>query len=410
MTPHGRGVPSGPLLSRLALVLVALVLVAACGQTGQTSAPSGPPGSPPAASPAPGASPAPSPGASPSPNPAAHPLRPASPGANPVDLLAWLFTPVFQTLFVALVLIDRLVGNMAIAIVILTILIRLLLVPLFRQQLVSQRRLQLVQPEIREIQRRFRGDRLKQQEAIQQFYKERGINPASGCLPILLQFILLIPLYSVFTAGLTNYNPEAMLRVFDFTIVDLNCPATPQYDASGQVIPCLETTAFGIDWSRPEILFPLPFIQGLSGLALLSALLQLVQSRMTLPPSDPKTDDPNVRIQRQMMLFLPLISIFYGAILPAGLFLYWIVTTIFSIVQQYLIIGWGGMFPLFGWHPEWAKSHTPRFPVAVPAPDPTRTKQASAQPTRPITADRAASAAATIRSRGRRQGRRGRRR
>ena len=51
------------------------------------------------------------------------------------------------------------------------------------------------------------------------------------------------------------------------------------------------------------------------------------------------------------MLFLPLISVAYGGFLPAGLFIYWIVATIFSIVQQYLIVGWGAMFPLFGWTP-----------------------------------------------------------
>ena len=69
------------------------------------------------------------------------------------------------------------------------------------------------------------------------------------------------------------------------------------------------------------------------------------------------------------MLLLPLlISIVYGGFLPAGLFIYWITATIFSIVQQYLIVGWGGMFPLFGWTPAFAAGHTPRFPVAMPPP------------------------------------------
>ena len=58
------------------------------------------------------------------------------------------------------------------------------------------------------------------------------------------------------------------------------------------------------------------------------------------------------------MLFLPLISVVYGGFLPAGLFIYWIVATVFSIVQQYLIVGWGSMFPLFGW--------TPRSPPTTP--------------------------------------------
>ena len=66
---------------------------------------------------------------------------------------------------------------------------------------------------------------------------------------------------------------------------------------------------------------------------------------MMLPAADPTNDDPNTRIQRQTMLFLPLISVVYGGFLPAGLFIYWITATIFSIVQQYLIVGWGGDVP-----------------------------------------------------------------
>ena len=89
---------------------------------------------------------------------------------------------------------------------------------------------------------------------------------------------------------------------------------------------------------------------------------------MMLPAADPTNDDPNTRVQRQMMLFLPIISVVYGGFLPAGLFIYWIVATIFSIVQQYLIVGWGSMFPIFGWTPAFAVDHTPRFPVAMPPP------------------------------------------
>ena len=169
-------------------------------------------------------------------------------------------------------------------------------------------------------------------------------------------------------------------------------------------------TFFGIDLSQPSVLFTLPILGiGISVLAIISALLQLVQSRMALPPAGTGVDDQNTRIQRQTMLFVPFISIFYGGFLPAGLFIYWIVSTIFSIVQQYLILGWGGMFPLFGWYPALAKDHTPRFPVAIPAADPTKRA-----PTSVLTEYRRAGrrAGSTVRPRERsgRKGRRGRRR
>lgn len=387
----------GRLAAFVALIGLGL-LVAACAAETPTAVPS------PAASAA--ASPTASPSATTLP-PAAIPLQPANPGANPVDLFAWLFTPIFWLLFNALVVIDlgleAVLGqkNIAVAIVILTIIIRALLVPPFRRQIVSQRRMQLLMPELREIQRRYKGDRAKALEAQQRFYRERGISPTSGCLPILVQFMLLIPMYSVISQGLTNFNPQAM------TPIQLGCDPAPIIDANGHVTnPCLNPVAFGIDWSRPEILFSV-FGFGVSGLAILSAILQLIQGRMTLPPPDPTNTDPNVRLQRQMVLFLPFISIAYGGILPAGLFIYWITTTVFSIVQQYLIIGWGSMFPLFGWYPDFARNHQPRFPVEVPAPNPLPDRPGAAASAAPV--DRTLSAQRTIRpSRGR--GRRGRRR
>ncbi|TAL06049.1 MAG: hypothetical protein EPO00_11815 [Chloroflexota bacterium] len=142
-------------------------------------------------------------------------------------------------------------------------------------------------------------------------------------------------------------------------------------------------------------------------------MVQLVASRMTMPPASANgTDDANVKTQRQMAIFLPFISLIYGSILPAGLFLYWIGSTLFSIGQQYLIIGWGGMFPIFGWTPGFAVGHEPRFPVAAAAAPNEISRQAGTtarSTTERSQLDRSASAAATVRQRGR-QGRRGRRR
>ena len=120
-------------------------------------------------------------------------------------------------------------------------------------------------------------------------------------------------------------------------------------------------------------------------------------------------------MQRQLVLFLPLISILYGGFLPAGLFIYWIVTTIFGIAQQYLIVGWGAMFPILRWTPGFAKDHAPRFPVQPPtlrsAPPDGKPGTTPPRPTARTEADRSASAAATVRPRERgRQGRRGRKR
>jgi YidC/Oxa1 family membrane protein insertase len=382
----------GPVL----LALFVLLIVAACF---------------PSSTPAPGTTPGPT--ATPTLPPAAIPLAPAQPD-NLFGLFAWLFTPIFQMFFIILVFFDQVTGNIAISIVLLTLLIKIVLIPVFRRQTVSTKRMQMLGPELKELQKRYKGDNAKVQAAQREFYRERGVNPLAGCLPTLLQLLLLIPMYSVFSQGLTNYDVTRMVTVFGVELFNLNCDPAPIIDAAGHVTnPCLYPIAFGINWGIPEVILGSPggFATGLSIMAVISALLQLIASRMALPVADARmADDQNSRIQRQMALLFPFISLTYGSLLPAGLFLYWIVSTLFQIVQQYLIIGWGGMFPLFGWTPGFARDHAPRFPVEMPPPvEPSKrdAKSALGGPSQ----ERAATADKTIRHRERgRQGRRGRRR
>ncbi len=384
----------------LALLALVVLVAAACA------------GSPPVV---PAGSPGPSATATPHP-----PLTPAQPGANPVSLLAWIFNPIFQALFIVLVGLEQITGDIGIAIILMTLIVRTALIPLFRRQIVSMKRTQLIQPELKELQKRYKGDRARYSQAQMELYKERGVNPASGCLPMLLQLPLLLIIYQVISQGLTNPDPTAMLTVFGVQVVDVQCVnglGTPDYNP---YLPCIDTTVAwlgNMDVSKPQVLFTLPLIGGFSLLAFISAGLQLIQSRMTMPPADPAYQDQNSRMQRQLVLFLPLISILYGGFLPAGLFIYWIVTTVFGIVQQYLIVGWGSLFPILRWTPGFAQDHRPRFPVEPPSlrsAPPGDAKPGRTTPSRPTArteADRSASAAATVRPRERgRQGRRGRKR
>ena len=236
--------------------------------------------------------------------------------------------------------------------------------------------MQLLQPEVKEIQRRYKGDAMKARLAQQELFKERGINPLAGCFPLLLQMPLLFIMYSVIQNGLTNVDPTGDAR-------RLRRPGRPARrarnvnadrrarrqprpvhrhghpDRSGehrrqQAVDDLRSVA--------------GFVLGISILAIVSAAAPAGPVADDAAAAGTGDDDPNTKIQRQTMLFLPLISVVYGGFLPAGLFIYWITATIFSIVQQYLIVGWGGMFPLFGWTPAFAAGHTPRFPVSMPPP------------------------------------------
>ncbi len=353
--------------------------------------------------------------ASPSPSPTAEPLplRAATPGADPVSFIGWIFTPIFMGLFLLLAELYALTGNIVIAIVLMTLMIRLVTIRLSARQIASQKRMQMLAPELRELtkelQRRYKGDRVAIQQATQAFYKERGVSPTAGCLPSLLQMGLLFPMYWVIRDGLTNYDPSAMLRVFGIDLVpSIQCPHVVN-GVVDKALPCINTVVFDINVGQPQVLFNVPlvvFTLGVSALALLAGLAQFLQSRMLMPPA--AENDPSASTQRTMMIIFPFFSVLYGGFLPAGLFVYWITTSVFSIVQQYLIVGWGSMFPLFGWNPAFAQNHTARFPVTMPAPADAGKSVAA---TRFKPEERAASAASTVRpNTHKRTGRRGRRR
>ncbi len=392
----------------LALVTFAVV---ACGTTPAAQSTASSPANAAAAasigvSAAPAVSPSPSATAEP------QPLTPASP-SDPAALFGFLFTPIFQGLFLLLAGLYALTGNIVVAIMLMTLLIRVLTVKLSARQIVSQQRMYRLQPELKELTkeltRRHKGDRQAIQAATQAFYKERGVSPTAGCLPSLLQMGLLFPMYWVIRDGLTSFDPSAMLKVAGIDLVPMiHCPNVVN-DVVDKAAPCINTVVFGINVGQPQVLFNVPlvvFTLGVSVLAVAAGLLQFVQSRMLMSP--PVENDPSASTQRTMMVIFPFFSIVYGGFLPAGLFVYWITTSVFSIVQQFLIVGWGNMFPLLGWNPGFARNHSPRFPVTMPE------KGAAGQSvadTRYKPEERWASAASTVRpNTHRRSSRRGRRR
>ena len=405
----------------LGLVVVVMLVVAACTPIEPSAAPG--------ATTAPGVTLAPGatapPTAAPNVTPAPTPLivSPAQIKADPVSILAWLFNPIFQLFLIMLVGIHGVVGDMGVAIIITTLIVRTALVPLMRRQMVSMRRMQAIAPEIKEIQRRFKNDRVKTQQATMALYKERGVSQA-GCLVAMLPIFLILPMYQVVREGLQAADLVESLKIFGFQVVPLTCPPPHLITlASGhqEYAPCIDSTIpwlGGLHASGFEGLIPLPFTlpligAGISVFALVYTVFQLIASRMALPPHNPDVPlDQQARTQRTLSLWLPLITVLYGSAIPVGVFIYLIVSTLYQIVQQFLTTGWGGMFPLFGRTPAFAVDHNPRFPVAAPtAPtSPARTAGAPARPTTERSAlDRTASANATIRQRGR-QGRRGRRR
>lgn len=221
------------------------------------------------------------------------------------------------------------VGAYGLAIIAVTLMVRLVLAPLFQLQLrlgrrsmENQRRLA---PQLAEIRKLHKGDPRKMQAATMQLYKEHGINPLgglSGCLPALLQFPILTALYWVFLGNTANG-----------TIVDhfLFVPHLNQRPMSHPLVPGL----------------PVPTLVYLI-IPLLAAATTFVQSRMMQQLPNPAATEQELQQQqmtRTMQVMMPAMIAYFAFITPAGLGLYWLVSNCVSIIQQYFVTGWGGLRP-----------------------------------------------------------------
>ena len=336
------------------------------------------------------------------------------------------FTPpwdvFFLPLFNLLVFLYRIpFFDFALAIIIFTIVIRTILAPLFVRQIRSQKEMQRMQPLIKEVQRKHKGNRQKVSEETMALYKEHGVNPAAGCLPVVLQLPILFALYQAlirasgviqgFTVNdgnraafdaLQNANVvEAVAgQENTFRVAFEGACNLPEYSQLPQFLPLncqlidpvqltghVNTTVgwlLGLDLAQIDHVFAIPLFGtfALSLLAVIAAVLQFVQVKMTSPRPNP--DDPTSSMTSTMTYTFPLLTIIWGGIFPSGLILYWIVYTGYLVIQQFLIMGWGNLFPIFGWQPGWA----PRPEAGItPASRPKRTDTdaASTEDSQPAT-------------------------
>jgi|SRR3989344_2780024 len=229
------------------------------------------------------------------------------------DLFHTLLT---QPLFNALVFLFNTVafGDIGVAIVLLTIIIRLILWPLSHKAIKAQRDLQELQPKIKEIQKKY-PNKEEQAKALMQLYQTHKVNPFGGCLPILVQLPILIALYSVFLNGL---KPEYLVNLYSFV-------ANP-----GTL--------------NPSFLGLIDLASRSVALALLAGILQFIQAKMALPKvkleGAPKRSDEAIAqmVSKQTLYVLPVITVVISIGLPAGLPLYWATTTLFTIFQQLVIM------------------------------------------------------------------------
>ncbi|OLS02715.1 YidC/Oxa1 family membrane protein insertase [Tissierella creatinophila] len=192
----------------------------------------------------------------------------------------------------------------AMAVIVTTIIFKLMLLPINFQQTKSTRIMGEIQPKMKVIQDKYKKDPQTMQVKMQELYKEYNYNPASGCLPLLIQFPIIIAFFAVFR------EPAK----YAFTEPGL-------YDKISKVFLWI-----------PNLDNPDPFLWGLP---LLAAATTYLQSKlMTPPPASGNANDPAQSTQKMMTIFLPFLIFFSAKSFPAGLALYWVLGNVFTIIQQ----------------------------------------------------------------------------
>jgi YidC/Oxa1 family membrane protein insertase len=195
-------------------------------------------------------------------------------------------------------------GSAGIAIILLTIIIRTLMLPLSLIQIRSQKSMQRLQPQLRELQQKYGNDRQRMAQEQMRLYKEGGVNPVAGCLPLVLQMPIWFALYS---ALITLANND------------------PSFQEGFLWIPSL---------AHPDPLYILPIVTGVT---------QWVVQRMSMMP----TSDPQQQQMNRMMEFMPIMFFFFSLQVASGLALYWVISNLYTFVQQYFTMGWGTL-PFLG--------------------------------------------------------------
>jgi len=259
-----------------------------------------------------------------------------------------LFTTLLtQPLANGLILFYKILGqNMGLAIIGFSLFLRLILNPLTKPYMESMKKMKELAPQIEKLKKKHKDDKLKFTQAQADLYKEKGINPGAGCLPYLLQIVVLIAFFNVFTRTLTpDGDPTGKFNELLYDFLKFG---------SGQTV---NLNFLYLDITKPDILkfaflpfaIPGPFL-------IMAALSQFISAKVMTPFTDveeniakstkEESDDMQVAMQKSMSFTFPLFTLIIGMKFASGLALYWVVFSLSQTYQQVHSQGWGGLTPL----------------------------------------------------------------
>lgn len=263
---------------------------------------------------------------------------------NPISQVFTL--ALVQPLANGLVLFYRLLGgDLGLAIMGFSLFLRVALTPLTKPYMASMKKMQEYGPQLTKLKEKHKGSKEKLMKAQSDFYKEKGINPGAGCLPYILQIIILIALFNVFNKVLVG-GGDIVTR-FNSLLYE---PLKFATDAA------ISTKFLYWDLVKPDVYrvsgipFPLPGV-----LLFLSAFLQFVSAKMATPfieaekklvkKTESTADDMAVAMQSSAIYTFPLMTLVIGVNFASGLALYWMLFSLYQLVQQYRSSKWGGLTP-----------------------------------------------------------------
>lgn len=273
-----------------------------------------------------------------------------------MNIFGWVYTnilylPIFNVLIAIyhILIVVHISNALGIAIILLTLIIRLIIYPFTSAQLKTSQKMQKLTPHLNKLKAKHKDDAKTLQAETMKLYKEHGVNPAAGCLPAIIQLPIIWGLYGVLE-HVVNTNPQKLLTEIDKTV----------YLPALRLTTPIDTHFFGLPLGIP----PSKLIVTVGVLILLfplaTAVFQFIQSKMMFvpaPAAEPAqkkgkeekkegSDDFSSAMQTQSMYIFPIMIGFFSWSLPLGLSLYWNTFTIFGIIQQYEISrNWGGLEP-----------------------------------------------------------------
>lgn len=237
-------------------------------------------------------------------------------------------------------------GNLGVAITVFSLVLIFLLRPLTKPSLENMKKMRDIAPRLEKLKKKYGSDKLKFSQAQAELYKQEKINPLAGCLPQIIQIVILYSLFGVFNTALSA-NGETIQKLNNLLYQPLKLSAETQLNTGFLYFDVTKPDVFKV----PGLPFPLPGI-----ILLLAAASQFVSVKVTSPyikqeekiakKTKDESDDVQVAMQKSMTYTLPLMTIFFGMRFPAGLAIYWFIFSLVNAVQQVRMSGWGSLTPL----------------------------------------------------------------